>query len=363
MIRRLDRRVVFGLIVLAAIVLLTLFIAPRSSRQSSGSTFSRAPDGYGAWYAYMERQGTQVQRWRQPSGDISNSGGTGKTFLQINPLFDSTLSKYDLAWVRKGNTWVILGSTMPVTEADFSTMHSTEQGTVQIETTRRRKLEGDEQAVLSDRYGAIVWEERQGKGQIIHAVTPFLAANAYQDVSGNFAFLAKLVTQNGKTIWVDEYLHGHKEQAVAKREKASNWGAYLLKTPFALGLMQVTLLGLILVWAKNRRFGQPMPLATQKQDSSEAYIQALAGVLHKAGRSEFVLDVVGREAQLQIQRSLGLGNTLLARETVIQAWTEQTGRSAEELAQILPTAPKRLSEKDLLIWVTQVQKVHHDLSK
>lgn len=363
MSRRLDRRVVFGLMVLAAIVLLTLFIAPRSTRQASGSTFSRAPDGYGAWYAYMERQGTPVQRWQKPSSEITSTGGTGKTFLQVNPQFDSTLSKNEVAWVSQGNTWVVLGTMMPVTEANFSTMHATEQGIVQIETARRRKLEGDEQQILGDRLGAIVWEDRQGKGRIIHAVTPFLGANAYQDRSGNFAFLARLVSQNGNKIWVDEYLHGYKEQAVAKRETAANWGSYLLKTPFSLLLLQGTLVVLVLIWAKNRRFGQAMPLASPSQDSSEAYIQALAGVLHKAGRSEFVVDVVGREEQLQIQRSIGLGNTLLERDTVIQAWTEQTGRPAEELAQILPTSQNRLSEKDLLIWVTQVQNLHRALAK
>ena len=92
-----------------------------------------------------------------------------------------------------------------------------------------------------------------------------------------------------------------------------------------------------------------MPLTNPKLDNSEAYIQALAGVLHKAGRSEFVLDGVGKHEQLQIQKALGLGSTMLELDAIVAAWVQQTGRPAAELEEVLKARSRtqRISEQDL----------------
>lgn len=358
---RIDRRWRFGLIIVAVIIGLTLLIAPRGNRLSSGSTFSRAPDGYGAWYAYMQRQGAPIDRWRKPSSDFAKISGTGTTVIQVEPTW-GVLSDDKQAWIERGNTWILLGATAPVTEAPFSTQQESDRGQVTIETARRQSILGNETRLLGDRFGAIVWEERRGKGRIVRAATPFLAANAYQEQPGNFAFLAKLARQNTKKIWVDEYLHGYKEAEVAKRETAQDWGDYLMKTPLSIVLAQTIVILLVLIWARNRRFGQAQPLETLNPNSSEAYTQALAGVLYKAGRSEFVVDVVGREEQLQIQRSLGIGGTLLDREALLNAWIEQTGRPAAELEQVLSKS-KRLSETELQTWLTQINRIKQHLPK
>jgi hypothetical protein len=365
--KRIDRRVLVGGIAIVAIVLLTLFAAPASNRQVSGSTFSRAPDGYGAWNAYMERQGTPIQRWQKPSEDFIRSPqrhsqkGAKTTFLQINTGFlPFSLSEAERTWVRQGNTMVVLGAgNPPATEASFTTI---QENSVRVDTARRRTLEDHETKILGDRYGAIVWEDAIGKGRVIYSITPFLAANAYQDEPGNFALLEKLVRQNGNSIWVDEYLHGYKETEVAKREDAENWVVYLLKTPLLPISVQVGILVLVLIWSSNRRFGQPIPLAHAPKDSSGAYIEALAGILHQANRSEFVVDVVGREEQLHIQRALGLGDKSIDTATLKAAWIEQTGRSAEEIEQVLPNG-QHLSEQDLLIWLSRIQEIHKYLPK
>nr|WP_274381965.1 DUF4350 domain-containing protein [Myxacorys almedinensis] len=359
-------------------------IAPRSNRQASGSTFSRAPDGYGAWYAYMERQGTPVQRWKKPSADFTRSRNDAKTtFLQVNtPALPSRLAQTEREWVQRGNTLIVLGAGNPsATAASFTTLH---EG-IRIDTGRRQQLTDSSsltnqpaaiagtdnpgfftpEPVLSDRYGAIVWEESIGKGRVIYSITPFLAANAYQDEPGNFAFLEKLVTQNSQSVWVDEYLHGYKEPEVANREDAQDWVSYLLKTPLLPFAVQAIVLLLVLIWASNRRFGQPVPLAEVAKTNSGAYIEALAGVLYHANRSEFVTTVVGREEQRQIQRSLGLGDSFTRLEDIAalkSAWVEQTGRSAEELEQILPQG-QHFSKQGLLTWLNRIQEVRSHLPR
>lgn len=396
-----------GAIALCAIILITIVAAPSGSRITRGSTYSRSPDGYGAWYAFMEKQGTPVKRWQKPFKDLPGvtsqqrttaveQGSNPKSNIQ-NPKLNypitllrvnSQLSKQGLnsneeEWIKQGNTMVILGVLQPVTKAAFSTqmeglgytdsiknLQQTSQsyGTVKIDTRRRRaKLPEGEKRNLGDRFGAVVWEEQLGNGRAIYATTPYLAANAYQNEPGNYKFLAQLVTQTGKSVWVDEYIHGYRDQKNRPYrnrqgrvvEQEENWLAYLSQTPLGSLLVQAGVILLVLIWASNRRFGPAQTQTAIAVDNSEAYIQALAGVLQKANSSEFVLEVVGKQEQLELQKALGLGTAPVDDQTLINAWVQQTGRPAAELEQVLQLQSKkrRISDQSLLTWLDKWQKV------
>lgn len=184
-----------------------------------------------------------------------------------------------------------------MTKADFTTTHDTEVGKVEIETSRRAiKLEQQkEENLLGDRYGAIVWQKQFGKGRIILATTQYLAANAYQDIPGNYEFLAQLVTQGQQRILVDEYIHGYKDQEVIKEELGESLVNYLVETPLFPIFIQGLIILVILIFAQNRRFAKPIKLSAPIVDNSQAYIQALAGVLQKAESREFILETTGKE--------------------------------------------------------------------
>ena len=375
-----------GVLAIAVIISLTLFLAPQNSKITSGSTYNRAPDGYGAWYAFMEKQGIPIKRWQKPltelpgikekeiqkqmekAVEISYSPGASAsasrspiTLLRVNSqLGGEGLSKRELEWVEDGNNFVILGVRSPVTEAAFRSIQKSKFGGVKIETTRRyKKLEEGETQRLGDKFGAIVWQSEIGKGTVIYASTPYLGANAYQDEPGNYKFLAELVTENSKSILVDEYIHGYKDQEAIKKEGKGNWINYLANTPLASIFLQLGVILLILVLANTRRLGQPISLASPVVDNSEAYIQALAGVLQKANSNKFVMEVLAKAEQMELQKTLGLGTTPVENQTLIDAWVNHTGRSATELRELLemPTKKYRVSDKDLLNWLDKWQKV------
>jgi hypothetical protein len=380
------------------------------------------------------------------------------------------LSEKERDWIKSGNTLVLLGVHQPVTDAPFSTKHPTTAGSVKIDTQRRAKNIQD--GLLGDRFGAIVWERSIGKGQVIFATTPHLAANAYQDFQGNYEFLAQLVTQSGvlgqqptadnraianrstgnsqnsrwvdeyihgykdseliikreyaynrstanrpsnnnqsggsgqqgtadnrsttnrpsgnkqsggpgqqgtsgnrstanqptdnsqTPVWVDEYIHGHKDSEVIKREQREDIFSYLAKTPLFPAFVQGFVLLLVAIWALNRRFGKPLTLSAPVVDNSEAYIQALGGVLQKANSSEFILEVVGKEEQLQLQKALGLGQVLLDHKSLVDAWVQQTGHPAAELEQLLQVQSRkgRMSESGLLTWLRKWEQIRRQLS-
>jgi hypothetical protein len=246
-----------------------------------------------------------------------------------------------------------------VTPAKFSTMQKSPFGDVKIDTGRRRKLEEGEEVDLGDRFGAVVWEKQYGKGKAIFATTPYLAANAYQDYLSNFQYLADLVSNKGNILFVDEYLHGYKDPSVRKSEGEGNLFSYLAKTPLLPMLVQAIAFLCVLIWAKNRRFGKQETLDTPEINNSLAYIQALAGVLLKANKNDFVVEMVGKQEQLQLQKVLGLGQVPIEHQTLIDAWVEKTGRTPAELEAVLKVQSRQqsMSERDLITWLGKWQSL------
>jgi hypothetical protein len=387
-----------GAIALLMLILVSLVFAPGSANLRSGSTYSRAPSGYGAWYAYMQSQNHNIQRWQRPIADLPNWNSPGNvpeavpildrsildtqspppnpqsltpiTLLQIdNGLEQLTFSQWQ--WIEQGNVLIQLGRASalqffgletPVTAAPFTSTVSSLMGDVKIATSRRLLRASEPtpdttEAIdrLFDQYGAIVWQQSIGQGRWIVAVTPHLAANAYQNEPGNFQFLEQLVIESGNPIWVDEFLHGYRDQDETTDAANPTIFSYFARTPLPLIAMQAIVILAVLIWGQNRRFGPPLPLATPAPDNSKAYTQALAAVLQKANCHEFVINTICEAEQRHLQRSLGLAEELEP-EAVIAAWVQQTGRSAAELEPLFtPPTYQRFSDRDLVVWLKNLQ--------
>ncbi len=393
-----NRRLwLLGAIAITAIMIVTLVFAPASNKLNSGSTYNRAPDGYGAWYAFMSKRGTEIKRWQKPGEDFAKNpdAKTSSTLLRIysSPIFTEALPEIEQKWLKQGNTLVILGISAPVTAAPFSSLLPHPVGDIKIDTGRR--VSRDKKPILGDKFGGIVWTKTVGKGTVYFASAPHLAANAYQDFPGNYEFLAALVTQSedggkeiegteqalavnfiqnpidrsqeiSKTInkvWVDEYIHGYKDPEIIERESKDNLFSYLAKTPLFPVLIQGTIILVVAIFAGWNRFGQPVTLSAPIVDNSEAYIQALASVLEKANSTDFAVETIGKSEQLQLQKALSLGQASLESESLIDAWVEQTGRKAAELSELVrsPSRKQRISDRDLLAWLGKWEQIRQHL--
>ena len=377
-----------------AFLLIPLFVviifASLRAPAMQGSTYSRAPSGYGAWYASLQQQGIMVKRWQRPLeelldapsllkgkevvwhdpknvppvGLLSSTGGAPITLVQIangREIISLPIANQD--WVEQGNVVVLLGVRSPVTNAPFSSSLPSSAGAVKVETRRRHTEETAAQDILlKDAAGSVVWEQVLGQGRIISVVTSHLAANVYQDEPGNFKFLTKLVTAPGNPIWIDEYSHGFRDQKAIAKDKSGSLARYLAQTSLPVLAMQALIILLVLIWEKNQRFGLPVKLLPPKLDNSEAYIQALAGVLQKADCSGFVWETAGKAERAYVQRSLGLGADPVESRVIIDAWVQQTGRPAAELEDVLSQPPqKRPNRQELLTWLGKVQILHRQL--
>ncbi len=356
--------IILGLVLGGLFLLSSLFSG--GNALTSGSTYTRTPDGYGAWYQYMEKQGHRIGRYKKSTETLIKETGTKpKTLLrvqsrlvgEIGPSWRSSDQRIK-SWVDRGNTLVMLGVQERVSDADFSSQLDSPRGQVSIDTRRRR--EKVETPLLEDRHGAVVWSQSQGKGKIIYATTPYLAANAYQKSPGNFKFLEELVTQSNPKVelLVDEYIHGYRDKSEVKQAKKGDLLSYLADTPlWPLALQSLIVIGL-LIWG-SRRFGKAQTVLAPKIANSEAYIQALAGALQKSDNSAYILDVVGKAELLALQKQLGLNNRVLDPPALIAAWSERTKQPSGIIERVLKLRDRAapMTDGELTTWLNQLRSL------
>ncbi len=377
-----------GLLGVVAIVLLTIVSATNGDIRQSGSSYSRAADGYGAWYQMMVDRGVKIRRWEKPFGRLTKdtADSPGITLLRVNSQLEPfQLTEPQRKWIELGNTIVSLGVAAPAQDTSFSAMFPSSQGDVKIETKRRLKsnlsisgLSNDISArsILSDRAGNVLVEYSIGKGRLIIATTPHLAANTYQDIRPNYELLANLVTVDRQQLIVDEYIHGYRDRSNKNtgnkvdqddnaEERTGNILGYFANTPLIIVLLNLILGTIVVIWQKNQRFGRIIVPKPPQIEHSTAYIQALAGVLRQANSSEFVIQNIGRSEQLSWQKKLGLGGErLVDADTLITTWETRTKLPTEDLRFVLKltTAARRLSPTELTTWLTKLQTISRQLS-
>jgi Domain of unknown function (DUF4350) len=361
----------FVFLAVVAIVLFTVVSATSGDPRQPGSSYSIAPNGYGAWYQMMVDRGVQIDRSKQDfSQFVENPANeTGTTLLQVNSQIDELLIDKDRQeWVKQGNTLAILGVTAPAWGIPFESDLASPQGKIRIETTRRFRAKGGfglapntpKTDILSDPNGNIITQFELGKGRIIIATTPHLAANAYQDFRPNYELLAKLVTADRQRIVVDEYIHGYRDRTSTAKTQTGDVFEYLTRTPWIIVLLNLVLGLLVLIWQQNRRFGKIIIPKQPEIENSEAYIRALGGVLQQANSSEFVLQNIGKANQLVWQQKLGLGrDRLVTADTLIDAWKNKTQLPTDDLRDVLQLSigEQRLTPTELNEWLKKVQSI------
>jgi Domain of unknown function (DUF4350) len=367
----------FVFLAVVTIVLFTVVSATGGDPRQPGSSYSIAPNGYGAWYQMMLDRGVQISRSKQDFSQFAETAAneTGTTLLQVNSKLDELrIDKEQQDWVKQGNTLAILGVAAPAWGIPFESDLASPEGKVRIETTRRFRDERTfglsastpSQDILSDTAGNVINRFELGKGRIIVATTPHLAANAYQDFRPNYELLAKLVTTDRQRIVVDEYIHGYRDRTSTEKTSKGDVLAYLAQTPWVIVFLNLVLGLLVLIWQQNRRFGKIIIPKQPEIENSEAYIRALGGVLQQANSSEFVLQNIGKVNQLAWQQKLGLGSDrLVPADTLITAWKNQTQLPTDDLRAVLQlsTGEHRLAPAELNEWLKKVQSIGSKLER
>jgi hypothetical protein len=393
------------MVVVAIAALIGLSLISASGRSGlSGSTYSRTPAGYGAWYAAIRQDcDVNIRRWQRPLVDLpgfaeSPPGDSVSPIVLVRLYgeFQSQLPGLPDDWLNRGNVVIHVGVRSPATLAPFTHQVRTNLGTVTIETRRRAASESGDDIrdhpfiPLQDEYGMLIWEKRtEGGGREVFVGPPHLAANAYQQNLNNFDLLTQLVTEPGLPILIDEYIHGHRDTDTAtspeinepvtrcppppelegfsadqlpEPEPPPTLIGYLANTPLLVLTVQAIALLLLLIWGQNRRFGPPQTVQPPSVDNSDAYITALSAILYKAGCHRFVVDLLTQAEKRHIQRSLGLGSSPVSSEAIAQTWTSTTRQPPDDVLTVLNLVQTpTIRQDDLIRWLNAMQRVRQHL--
>jgi hypothetical protein len=175
-----NRYLRIAIVALVLLFIALVLLAPTTGQKTSGSTYNRAPEGYLGWYAYMETQGTPVQRWRRPVEELleQSPAGPPQTLIRIYPGMVNAYQAWDRnwldPWLAAGNTLIVLGLDARIVEAPFTSRLASDFGEVVIKTRRRTNLAiNSDRNLLGDEYGAVVWERMDSeRGRFVLALTP-----------------------------------------------------------------------------------------------------------------------------------------------------------------------------------------------
>jgi hypothetical protein len=363
-------------LIVGLLVLAIMFGLAAPQTYPAGSSYETALSGYSQWYAWMQQQGHPIQRWQRSYDQLE---GKGQTLIQVanqERYAEPNLQSAEInTWVEKGNTLIVLAWDGQVSGTSFRTDIPSPQGAVRIETTRRYPAMQKTTAEFKDGAGGIVIQSHSlGQGRIIEGSYPYLGSNIYAQQSGNFQLLAQLATRQKGPIWVDEWLHGHRDldpetgPGSGSQDRQGAW-SYLSRQPVAVLLVQGLLLLLLLLWGQNQRFGKLLSLSPPPRNNSEQYIQALADTLNAHGHRAYVFSLLGQSLRTRLRAQLGLVGyeteaATVTDEVIAAAWSNVTGRPSQELLKLLEQtrSPHHLSDHALLHWAQNVETTLRGLS-
>jgi hypothetical protein len=201
--------------------------------------------------------------------------------IMVEPSFhfEREEMKAYINYMKAGNT-ILLMQNDPQGMFDIKTNVTDVNGTLKVftkdhtpyrakfDSTIRLQSGKGNQVLLSDQGGPIAVKQSFGKGQLIVAIAPEWMTNSKLLKKDHLPLLLYLLNEEGSdSILFDEYIHGGENAA-------SVWNVYPMW--FLLFVVQATLLMILWLWMKGKRFG---PIFVPREETvrfSDEGVNALA---------------------------------------------------------------------------------------
>jgi hypothetical protein len=152
---------------------------------------------------------------------------------------------------------------------------------------------------LIDNHGALLVDYAYGVGRIIVLSDPYIVANGGIRGADNLRLAINTVAGAGGLIAFDEYHQGH---GVTQNELL----AYFAGTPVLAMLAQLTLIILILLWTKGRRFARPLPVARLDRRSKLEFVASMAELQQRARAYDLAIENIYARTRRVLARYAGV---------------------------------------------------------
>ncbi|MGH8912653.1 MAG: DUF4350 domain-containing protein [Acidimicrobiia bacterium] len=275
-----------------------------------GSSFVTTRAGSAAAAGMLERLGVDVTQSRLPLDEVGLADQAALVVIDVGGA-DYTASELHAieSFLETGGTVVVAGSAAMVDRLlpDASTWRS--EG-----ATRARPVEplldpnafdgvvlsgfgnfdvsdADTPILVADT-GAVVGVARQvGDGFFAWVADSHPFHNAGIGVGDSAVAVMTLLDPDGVVVF-DEFRHGFRQDAGLWQVIPANW---------KLMLVLVGIVGILGMIAYGRRFGPPHDLQRRLPPGREAYLEAVAGMMTRAGSTGDAVEVIRAEARARLE--------------------------------------------------------------
>lgn len=152
---------------------------------------------------------------------------------------------------------------------------------------------------LASARGALLVDYAYGAGRIIVLSDPFIVSNVGISRADNLILAINTVAGAGGLIAFDEYHQGRK---AAQNEML----AYFAGTPVLPMLAQFSLLVVIIVWSRGRRFARPLPLPRVDRRSKLEFVASMAELQQRARAYDLAIENIYTRTRRVLARYAGV---------------------------------------------------------
>jgi hypothetical protein len=308
--KRIADLAIFAVALVLIAVLATLRASQNASQQSEPSTYDTGVKGYAALYDLLAREGTRVERFEQPIGQLSRRYGTlviaGKGALAFAVASPGALAFLD-RWVRGGGKLVLLDGAIPPgarRTLDLTDVHRFAQtaeaaaGCAFVPALRGAGVAGTFSAgytpacsarratVFGTRSFAAGIAYAHGRGMIVIISTPSVFDNLHVSQSANARLAYALL--GGASVVFDERVHGY----AAGR---TFWEVLPQPMRVAIGIALAAVL--LAIIGANLPFAPPYGAQAPEERDSSAYIASLARMLERGGAAREAILRLGERCE------------------------------------------------------------------
>jgi hypothetical protein len=211
---------------------------------------------------------------------------------------------------------------------------------------------------LMDYRGALLADYPRGDGRIVILSDPFIVANNGLSRADNLQLALNVVAGSGGLIAFDEYHQGH---GIARNEML----AYFEGTPVLAAVGQATLIVLLVLWTRGRRFARPLPLARVDRRSSLEFVASMAELQQRARAFDLAIENIYTRTRRVLVRYAGVAHNstrteiaarVAARSSVDREKLETLMRDCEEAINGTPISARRSLEL-----ITRLREVERTL--
>jgi hypothetical protein len=378
-----DRKIL--LIAGAVLVVLTAGLAfvggdPQEHGMSIPSTYSASAGGARAAYLLLQELHYKVSRWERSPTELP-IGDAGAVLIIADPLEPPT--KEEVAalqdFVAKGGQVIFTGERIKsfflkakvdekFPEAEWQTFaanipsnYTAGAPKIVLQTgTAWQTPEASQLALYGDAGSPVVVSWRIGDGRILWwaAATPLTNSGISREGNLNFFLNAmNFPLPNEKTVEIywDEYFHG---------ERTSLW-SYVRKTPVAWGLMQISILGLIVIFTFGRRSGPVVLPPVISRLAPLEFVDTLGGLYERAGAEPAVVGFVYQRFRATLSRQLRISSsasdTELAEAVENRLGWKESGLKTTLARALVASRARKVTPQEALGLVRELEQYEEQL--